>query len=137
MSYKIALTSSGALAIDLHFGHTRRFDILEVNENSGEWKALEERSLQPEDPQACSPGGAFCGGGGCGAGQGHQDDRLQLVIKTLSDCAYILTAKIGPRPQAVLKQAGITALESPPGIERAVQQLNAYHQRIKKKGVHV
>ena len=135
MSYKIALTSSNSSAIDLHFGHTREFDILEVYENSGEWKLLEQRNLQPESPRDCSPAGSSCGG--CGSGQGRQDGRLQSVIETLSDCTYILTAKIGPKPQAVLKQAGITVLESPPGISGAMRRLNAYHQRLGKKRVPV
>jgi predicted Fe-Mo cluster-binding NifX family protein len=132
MSYKIALTSSDRSAIDLHFGHTRQFDILEINENSGDWELLERRDLEPESPQDCPSPDSSCDG--CGSGLGHQDGRLRSVIETLSDCAYILTAKIGPKPQAVLKQAGITALESPPGIAQAVQRLNAYRKRFIKKG---
>jgi nitrogen fixation protein NifB len=135
MPYKIALTSSNSASIDLHFGHTRRFNILEVHESSGDWKLLEQRDLRPEDPQSCPSAGSSCGG--CGSGQGRQDGRLQSVIEALSDCTYILTAKIGPKPQAVLKQAGITVLESPPGISGAVRQLNAYHQRLGKKRVPV
>jgi predicted Fe-Mo cluster-binding NifX family protein len=129
MSYKIALTSSNNSAIDLHFGHAEEFYVLEVNENSGGWELLERRSLRPEGSPSCPPGASSCDG----CGHGHQDGRLQVVAGILSDCVYILTARIGPKPQAVLKQAGITALESPPDISQAVQQLNAYHQRLGKK----
>ncbi|MDR3122302.1 MAG: hypothetical protein LBU16_00790 [Treponema sp.] len=131
MSYKIALTSSDCSAVDLHFGHTRRFVILQVNENSGTWELLEQRALRSEEPQGCPPAEDSCGG----CGQGRQGGRLQSVIETLSDCAYILTAKIGTKPQAVLKQAGITALEPPADISRAVSLLNAYHKRFSTKRV--
>jgi predicted Fe-Mo cluster-binding NifX family protein len=131
MSYKIALTSSNGLDIDLHFGHTRLFTILQVEEDSGAWEFLEQRILRSEVSQARPDAAPSCGG--CGSGQGHQDGHIQSVIKILAGCTYMLTVKIGPRPQAVLKQAGITALESPQDISRAVQQLNVYHQRVSRK----
>jgi predicted Fe-Mo cluster-binding NifX family protein len=130
MSYKIALTSSNGADIDQHFGHTRHFTILQVDEDSGAWELLEYRDLRPQDA-ACPDAGSACGG--CGSGHGHQDGRLQAVVETLAGCVYILTAKIGPKPQAVLKQAGITALESPADLSRAVQKLNVYHKRFNRK----
>jgi predicted Fe-Mo cluster-binding NifX family protein len=132
MSYKIALTSSDCLAVDLHFGHARQFAILLVHEHSGRWELLERRDLR-NLPSEEPPAEDFCGG--CGSGQGRQDGRLQSVIATLSDCAYVLTAKIGAKPQAALKLAGITALESPADLSRAIPRLNAYHKRFSKTRV--
>jgi predicted Fe-Mo cluster-binding NifX family protein len=122
MPYRIALTSSDGNRIDLHFGHTDLFHILQVNEETGVWKALEWRSLPEEIREDAGPDHG--GGGGC---SGHHDERLNRVISLLSDCRYLLTFRIGKKPHAFLQRAGITALESPPDISTAVSKLNAYH----------
>ncbi|WP_010256278.1 NifB/NifX family molybdenum-iron cluster-binding protein [Treponema primitia] len=149
MPYKIALTTSNGSDVDLHFGQSTEFQVFQVHEDTGTWEFLEQRNLNRATGPACAPGecpdtsqascapgcaapsqAASCGG--CGSGQGHRDERIEAVIAVLSDCNYILTAKIGPKPQAVLKQAGITALESPTDLGVAIGKLNTYHNKYNK-----
>jgi predicted Fe-Mo cluster-binding NifX family protein len=120
MPYRIALTSSDGKFVDLHFGHAEKFSILSVDEQTGKWELLEQRLLDQADTISCPASGS-------GACHGHNDERLNLVIKTISDCQYVLTSKIGPKPQEILKRAGITALESPADINFAVSKLHVYH----------
>ncbi|MDR2501087.1 MAG: dinitrogenase iron-molybdenum cofactor biosynthesis protein [Treponema sp.] len=120
MSYKIALTSSDGESIDLHFGKTSAFTIVEVDERDGTWQLLETRTLAA---------GPSCGpASGCGGGH----ERLAAALTLLAGCEYILTAKIGPKPQAFFRRAGITALEAPPSLAAAIPPLNAY--RLKRSG---
>jgi predicted Fe-Mo cluster-binding NifX family protein len=127
MPYKIALTSTDGKSIDLHFGHADSFKILRVDESSGAWEYVEDRIIREPEPACGSAGGNSCGeASGCG-GHGHNLDRLNAVIAGISDCRYVLTARIGPKPGDLLRHAGITALESPPDISAAVSKLNKYH----------
>jgi predicted Fe-Mo cluster-binding NifX family protein len=132
MPYKIALTSADGKSVDLHFGHTDTFQILQVDESSGSWEILEQRSIAgPEDGAAAKADcGSSCGTGapvsGCG-GHGHNDTRLEAVIALLHDCRYLLTSRIGPKPSETLRCAGITALEAPADLELAVSKLHVYH----------
>lgn len=122
MAYKIALTSSDGKTIDLHFGQTRSFVIMEVDEKAASWRFLEERNLSPpaEEPPAllCDEPASGCL---------RRNGQLAAAAGLLSGCAYVLTAKIGPKAQAFLKRAAITALESPRELSAAIPKLNAYH----------
>jgi predicted Fe-Mo cluster-binding NifX family protein len=124
MSYKIAVTSSDGTNIDQHFGQALNFRIFLVDEETGEAAGLEIRAVKkteapPEnDPPAC----------GCG-GHGRNEPYLEQVAAELGDCRYLLTAKIGPRPQAVLERHGLTALAHNGAINPAIDKLNRYHQR--------
>jgi predicted Fe-Mo cluster-binding NifX family protein len=120
MPYRVALTSSEHEKIDLHFGHTSSFRIFEIDEKDGSRKFLEERTLEPASA-SCSDDRSPV------SGCGHNDERLAAVVDLLSGCAYILTTRIGPKPQAFLKRFGITALESPPELSAAILKLNVYH----------
>jgi predicted Fe-Mo cluster-binding NifX family protein len=144
MPYKIALTSSDGKTVDTHFGQAQTFRILEVNDITGAWEFEEFRTLPPESCEVIS-GCARAGGGDCGAGAavsgcGHQDLRMRHVAGLLSDCRYVLTARIGKKPHILLQRAGITALESPADIRFAVSKLHAYHQKYahinKPRGEH-
>jgi predicted Fe-Mo cluster-binding NifX family protein len=129
MPYKIALTSTDGKTIDLHFGHTDSFKILQVDENSGAWEYIEDRTIkEPESACAIADSNSCGEESGCG-GHGHNMDRLNAVIECISGCSYVLTSRIGPKPSEVLKRAGITALEAPADLSIAVQKLHAYHLR--------
>jgi predicted Fe-Mo cluster-binding NifX family protein len=130
MPYKIAVTSSDGKQVDLHFGHTNDFQVFGVDETTGAWEFIEKRIIPEKIDTACQSAGC---GAGCGQAVetggclGHNDARLDAVITLLSDCTYILTSKVGPKPHMFLKRAGITALESPAEIGFAVSKVNAYH----------
>ncbi|MDR0876654.1 MAG: hypothetical protein LBN21_01265 [Treponema sp.] len=117
MPYNIAVTSSDGKKVDLHFGHTNDFYVLTVDD-TGAWEFIEKRVIPKSIEESCQSAG------GC---LGHSDARLDSVIKLLSDCTYILTMKVGPKPHMFLKRAGITALESPADIDFAVSKVHAYH----------
>ncbi|MDR0730889.1 MAG: hypothetical protein LBF63_04415 [Treponema sp.] len=129
MLYNIALTSSDGKQVDFHFGHAEFFYIIQVEESTGAWQSVEQRDL----PAAlCGDTESDCGArGGC---SGHNDERLNRVIRILSDCRYLLTSRIGKKPHAFLQRAGITALESPEDLSLAISKLNAYH--IKYGGIN-
>jgi predicted Fe-Mo cluster-binding NifX family protein len=124
MSYTIALTSSDGKQVDIHFGHAENFYILQIDEESVAWEILEKKALPVSS--ACSTGEGC--NDGCG-GNKHENmmARIKAVTDILAGCAYLLTAKIGPKPSDLLRRSGITALESPPDIGEAVQKLNKYH----------
>ena len=135
MPYKVALTSSDGKRIDQHFGHTESFCIILVDEQTGTWAEEEPRTL-PDSCGTVCPQGADAGvpeSGGC---LGRSDERLNAVIRLLSDCRYLLTARIGKKPHTLLQRAGIIALESPADVFTALVKLNAYHRKyesIKRK----
>jgi predicted Fe-Mo cluster-binding NifX family protein len=120
MSYRIALASSDGKQVDLHFGYADFFYIIQVDEKTGLWNSIEQRSLPEAPREGVEPGRQ----GGC---SGHNDERLNRVINILPDCRYLLTRRIGKKPHAFLQRCGITALESPFDINEAVAKLNNYH----------
>jgi predicted Fe-Mo cluster-binding NifX family protein len=124
MPYNIAVTSSDGEHVDVHFGHAGFFHILQVDEKSGAWKILEKKELSSASP--CSQG-EDCNAGCGGSKHENMMVKINTVTALLEGCAYLLTAKIGPKPSDLLRYAGITALESPPDIGEAVSRLNKYH----------
>jgi predicted Fe-Mo cluster-binding NifX family protein len=122
MSFKIALSSSNGKEVDLHFGSTELFYILSVDEQSGAWEITEQRPLPSEAEKNVHAENS----NGC---LGHNDERLDAVIRLLGDCSYVLTARIGKKPYMFLKRAGITALEAPSDLAAAISKLAAYHKR--------
>ncbi|MDR2048403.1 MAG: hypothetical protein LBP69_03035 [Treponema sp.] len=114
MAYRIAVTSSDGKNIDLHFGRADFFHILEVNGESLNF--LESRAVEKTGET----------GGGC---HGHADEQIKRVAGIIHDCAYLLTAKIGPKPAELLRKHGITALEAPADLALSVLKLNAYRKK--------
>ncbi len=115
MAYKVAVTSATGEAIDLHFGQATEFHILEVDAATGGWRRTEVREWGPSD----APPGNYPHGG-------HSDAHFEEAAALLSDCAWLLTAKIGPKPYRILRQKGINCLESPSNLPAALAMLNRY-----------
>ena len=124
MKYKIAVTTSTGGAVDLHFGQAEDFSIYTVDGESGEYIFSEKRIIN----EAGIPGGRPPSPG-CSACNGA---RAEYIAKLLSDCAYLLTGKIGERPHRALLGYGISALEAPYPLEFAVKKLNDYKKRQRK-----
>jgi predicted Fe-Mo cluster-binding NifX family protein len=117
--YRIAVASSDGKNIDLHFGHASLFRIYEINETDLSCLFIEERKLSEDrDANGCA---------GCG---GHGEQRVGEAAKLFNDCLYLLTARIGPKPYEMLKRSGITALETPFDLKKALPKLNAYHVKF-------
>jgi hypothetical protein len=115
-----------------------------VDEDEGTGRFLEVRRIPDtlqHEPEGCAPAAgctpaagcapyAGCApASGCGSrcGHGGADERVAAAIQVLADCVYLLTARIGPKPQMLLRRAGITALEAPPDLDRAIAQLHRYY----------
>jgi predicted Fe-Mo cluster-binding NifX family protein len=124
MPYNIAVCSTDGRYIDLHFGHTNVFYILQIDDKTGKWEILEKKELPVSS--VCS-GGENCNTGCNGNRHENMMARIKTVTELLVGCKYLLTARIGPKPGDLLRHAGITALESPPDISAAVSKLNLYH----------
>lgn len=117
MTYRVAVCTSDGHEVDLHFGETRRFLIIEVDERDGTWTELEYREAPPRAGRA-----------------GHDVGWLRAITDLLSDVAYLWTARIGPRPHRALLAEGVSALEVPTDIEGAVKALGAYRGQRRPGG---
>ncbi len=141
MAYRVAVTSSDGVHIDEHFGHSSDIIIVQIEE-TGEFQLIDKRNMEEEinqlsrnKPQesgcqqdSCSNSGG-CRRGGFGK---HDTEYIKKVAEVLVDCKYLLTEKIGNKPQAVLYSLGITALEAPEDIAAAISKLHLYYLKGKK-----
>jgi predicted Fe-Mo cluster-binding NifX family protein len=119
MSYKIAVTSTDGIHINMHFGQADSFHILEIDELDNRWHDIEFRQVPDIESNISAPDRPSC--------NGRNETRLNAIAVLLSDCAYLLTEKIGLIPYRVLQRQGITSLETPGKLDAVVEKLNAYH----------
>ncbi len=117
MTYRAAVCTSDGRAVDLHFGETQRFLVVEVDEREGTWTEVGYREAPPRAGRA-----------------GHDEEWLRAMARLLSDVAYVWTSRIGPKPHRVLLAAGISALEVPTDIAGAVKALDAYRGQRRPDG---
>jgi predicted Fe-Mo cluster-binding NifX family protein len=129
MEYRIAITTSTGEDVDIHFGQADCFWVYTVDLESGNY-TLSEKRLQSENnfpEEASSPNS------GCKSCNGA---RVEYISNLLSDCVYLLTAKIGGRPHRALLRKGISALETPFPLRHAIGILNNYYKKLqKRKGI--
>ncbi|TVQ43197.1 MAG: nitrogenase cofactor biosynthesis protein NifB [Gloeocapsa sp. DLM2.Bin57] len=88
----VAVATKGQRIVNQHFGHAKEFQIYEVD--GIEVKFIGHRKIDHY----------------CQSGYG-EEATLEAIIKTISDCQAVLSAKIGPCPQEQLRQAGIEPVE--------------------------
>ena len=115
--YKIAVAPSDGENVDLHFGRRRRFTILCVEPSSGSWQVEQVRQVPFPSEQ----------------GLGHDPAYLEQVAAMLSDCSYLMTSRIGPRPSGALQRHGISVLQITMPIRPAVERLNEYRIALSKR----
>lgn len=106
MSDRVAIGTSDGEWIDQHFGSCEQFYIYDVSDVN-EWSFVEVRVNGAPD----SPGQ-------------HQESRLQKTMEHLSDCSKVLVSRIGPGPNQMLKDAGITAYTLFISVKHAQEKLN-------------
>jgi nitrogen fixation protein NifB len=110
---RVAVATTGSSGtVDLHFGHTRRFSIYEVEAKTLSTQFLEERMVEE----------GYCKGPECDLPVG-QETLLQHIVDLLKDCKFLLTRKIGYGPAKVLEGAGIKPVISTDTIENAIQKI--------------
>ena len=125
MSYRVAITSSDGINIDQHFGSTRLFYVLQIEE-AGKWQILESRAVAAEAITTLA-----AEQGKMGECSGHNDVFLDYVSHLLSDCTYLLTSKIGSRPYQLLMANHITPLEAPRDLSVTIEKVNQYYLKNK------
>lgn len=91
----VAVTTQGNDQINQHFGHADVFAIYTVGPDGV--RALESREAAH-----------YCQGG-----YGDEDKR-EVILRTLADCQALFTARIGDGPKARLQAAGIEAVDDYP-----------------------
>lgn len=112
MSYKIAITSTDGMLVNQRFGHCERFLLCEVDEETGQWKQIEEVEIPMSE------------------GEGnHHEQRFKGIALKLEGVRFLLTERIGPKPHRILLQKGITALETSGQLSEAIRKLNEYVSR--------
>jgi len=89
---KVAVATKGQGQVDLHFGHADDFDVFEVGPEGVRF--VEKRVVEH-----------YCQGGF------GDEDKREVIVRALADCAGLLVAKVGDGPRARLAAAGIEALD--------------------------
>ncbi len=126
MAYKIAIGTSDQKSVDIHFGKIETISVYEVNETDGSYSFLESRKIireleKDENESGCSCGSRF----------------VKNVSENVSDCTYLLVAKIGNKPYRLLQENNVNCVEAPFEIEEAVSKLNDYFITHKNRELHV
>lgn len=113
MEYLVAVSSEDGKLIAQHFGRTKEFEILKVEDN--------RRFYPIERRPVVFP----CRGGA------HDDNQMAQTIAALADCKYVLSAQIGRGAQAALQSRGITPLEIEHFVDYAMEKVMLYDQKFK------
>jgi predicted Fe-Mo cluster-binding NifX family protein len=103
--------------INQHFGHARRFYIVDI-EKDGSFILAEQRETAP-----------WCG---CGSKEKDAEPGDSGIADAIKDCIAVLTARIGPPARKKLELAGLAVFEEPAPIDEAVQKLAAYYRKIRQ-----
>lgn len=105
--YAVA-TSDGA-SVDQHFGRTSRFDVYEVT-GYGHARFVETRAVAP-----------LCQGG-------HDAHALQETARVLSDCAYVLCARIGVGAETAVERQGAEVYQVEGPVDEAIEYVTSFRQ---------
>jgi nitrogen fixation protein NifX len=128
MPYKVAVTTSDGVNIDQHFGQTKNFHIIQIEEKTGRWNEVETRKIDMQETKNSSEADEQTDG--C---NGHNLLLLNYLGKLLNDCSYLLTKKIGRKPYQILEQNGIKSLESTYNLQVSIERLNSYYLKTKAR----
>ena len=107
-NYRIGVASSDGIVVNTHFGKARDFFIYEVA-TDGSYELVEKRELEPICESA-----------------DHDEDRLSENLEKLSDCRFLLVARIGNRALYSAQSRGIYAFDVPGPIDESIVKLIRY-----------
>jgi len=91
---RLAVSSTNGNIIDQHFGHSKEFYIYEYENQSVRF--IESREVDK-----------YCNGPECDG-----EDKIEKIIKTLSDCQMVLSLRIGYEPKKKLMLKNIIPIET-------------------------
>lgn len=109
-STRVAVATSDRKRVDLHFGETKAFQVIDLFPD-GKWTIVREVQVDEipiEDDVVRENCGGCQGQKEC---HGHNEEYVIQVAQQLSDCKYLLLAKIGGRPSRIFLRYGIEVLE--------------------------
>lgn len=107
-----AVTTKGGGIVDQHFGHANEFQIYEVHGDKVRFIESRKTDRYCEGTETC----------------GDDKTPLSQAKRILSDCAFIVTVRIGNEPKRELEKAGIKVYETWDVIEDAV--LSTYRKHM-------
>ncbi|MDS0525718.1 dinitrogenase iron-molybdenum cofactor biosynthesis protein [Clostridium sp. SHJSY1] len=104
MSYKVAFASSDGKVVNQHFGKTKQFLIVEINDDG--YKYVETRVNEPSCQEF-----------------EHTEEALNKSIKLISDCKVVFISRIGSGALAKVESNGISGIEAPYFIEDIIEKI--------------
>ncbi|MBP5156975.1 MAG: hypothetical protein ILP18_03775 [Treponema sp.] len=158
MAYKIAVASSDASNVDVHFGAAGDFLIYNVADD-GSFSLAEKRSCPREGEENASssgnagPCGRGCGGGSaapcggesavaCGSGSdgtgscsgqgngcGHAG-AVSAKVQLVSDCRCVVAAKIGFNVTKQLEKKAISGFDVECPVQEALEKITKYFHNV-------
>jgi predicted Fe-Mo cluster-binding NifX family protein len=90
MKYRIAVATKDGKVVFEHFGHCKKFSIVEVENN--DFRFIGFREVEPP----------------CNGGE-HAIDALVNAVERLKDCSYVVVGQIGMGAQQILSEHQIMA----------------------------
>jgi nitrogen fixation protein NifB len=104
-TYTIAVARDNNDQLSIHFGHARQFEIYQYQLSNSTFSLIERRNVD-----------LYCNGANdCD----ENIDTKDAIIEAVSDCDYILCARIGISPWKMLEQRGVT-----PVVDYAYQNVS-------------
>ncbi len=111
MKYRIAIGTNDKVNVTEHFGGSRQFMIVEIDQEKGEINDIEDRPCVFATQ--------------CGE---HQEELLREKIEVISDCQIVLVKKIGGQSEKRLNQHDIIALQYQGAIETALSKIIKFYK---------
>lgn len=114
-SYRIAVGTLDGQNITEHFGQSKGFRIIEINQETDEEKALAD--IEVVHSKDCS--------------QGHDQEMLEAKIQALLDWRVIavLVSKIGPGSERLVTKNGIQVLVADGDVKEALIRVKKFYKR--------
>ncbi|WP_320819754.1 NifB/NifX family molybdenum-iron cluster-binding protein [Thalassolituus sp.] len=88
---KVAVATKDGISINEHFGHTKRFWIYQLDQES--CKLVEQRDVEN-----------YC------LGNSSSQSAMAMILETINDCYAVMTAKIGDGPKDKLAKINVQAV---------------------------
>ncbi|MCD8215011.1 MAG: hypothetical protein LUC97_05145 [Clostridiales bacterium] len=122
MTYKIAVSSSDGINIDLSFGETEKFLIYEVQGLNYNLSAVRECDLTDNSTVSCGSEDFGCGS------KTHCGERAAKTT-LISDCRCIVCKKIGFHIQKQLERLAVTGFDVECTVGEALDKITAYFDK--------
>jgi len=100
----MAVATKSGILVDQHFGHATEFYVYEYKNGNAEFKEKRTVGRYCDGVQECD----------------EQDEKMNLIIKTIEDCKAVLVMRIGEAPRQKLDGKGIKVFTTYDRIEASV-----------------